>query len=73
MSDIRGIPQPRHEEPLTETKRVRLSPSDVKAQESAARDAGMTWSEMVRWLFNSYLGKPVNPPVLPWVPDADKR
>lgn len=71
--DITGIPQPRAEDARTVTKRVRLSDKEAEAYEKAAQEAGMTWSQMARWLFDSYIGKPVNPPVLPWARDAEKR
>jgi hypothetical protein len=47
---IAGLPQPRGEVARLVTKRVRLTPADARAQVAAAKRAGKTWSDWIRWI-----------------------
>lgn len=47
---IAGLPQPRAATRRTVSKLVRLEPAEARAQVAAARRAGKTWSDWIRWL-----------------------
>jgi len=41
--------------PRSVTKRIRISPDEADAQEAAAKQAGITWSEWIRDVVNREL------------------